>query len=134
MTLFTLSVDQQIPQETKHRANISRCTSNNSSQAQEFNIPDVLENSLSHNTQSSKQALSLSLLLVWQSSIYSKAWLAKFTILQKILEYAAVIRFLLVLQTRDLQFLEHSIFAKNVTQSLNLANLSPKMTPSSSKH
>ena len=42
MTLSTLSVVHQIPQETKHRDNISRNTSNNNSQAQVFNIKDVL--------------------------------------------------------------------------------------------
>ena len=42
MALSTLSLVQQISQETKHRANISLRISNNSSQAQEFNIPDVL--------------------------------------------------------------------------------------------
>ena len=55
MTLSTLRVVAQIiPQETKHRDNIS----NNSTQAQELNIPDVLVNSPSCNTQSSKQGLS----------------------------------------------------------------------------
>ena len=56
MTLFTLSVVQQIPQETKHRDIISRSTSNNSSQAQEFNLPDVPTDSQSRNDHSSKQA------------------------------------------------------------------------------
>ena len=42
ITLSTLSVVQQIPQETKQKDNISRSNSNNRSQAQEFNIPDVL--------------------------------------------------------------------------------------------
>ena len=41
MTLFTLSVVQQIPQETKRRDIISRSISNNSSQAQERNLPGV---------------------------------------------------------------------------------------------
>ena len=59
-TLYTLSVEQQIPQETKDRENISRRNTNNSSQAQEFNILDVLVNSPSRNTQSSKQGMSLS--------------------------------------------------------------------------
>ena len=61
MTLSTLSVVMQIPQETKHRNNISddsRSASNNSNQAQDFNIPDIFVNSPSHNTQSSKQDLS----------------------------------------------------------------------------
>ena len=43
MTLCTLSVVQQIPQEIKHRDIISRSTSNNDSQAQEYNLPDKLE-------------------------------------------------------------------------------------------
>ena len=42
ITLSALSVVQQIPQETKHRDIISRSTSNNSSQAQERNLRDVL--------------------------------------------------------------------------------------------
>ena len=45
MTLSTLSVVQLISQETSHKDNISddsSSTSNNSSQAQEFNILDVL--------------------------------------------------------------------------------------------
>ena len=40
MKLSTFSVVQQIPQETKHR-DISRSTSNNSSEAQEWNLPDL---------------------------------------------------------------------------------------------
>ena len=59
--LSTLSVVQQIPQKTKHGDNISddsRSTSNNSSQAQEFNIPDVVANSPSRNARCSKQSLS----------------------------------------------------------------------------
>ena len=42
ITLSTLSVIHQIPQETKHRDIISRSTSNNNSQAQEFNLPNIL--------------------------------------------------------------------------------------------
>ena len=42
MTLSTFSEVQQIPQETKHRDIISRSTSKNSSQAQEFNLPNAL--------------------------------------------------------------------------------------------
>ena len=42
MTLSMLSVVQQIPKETKHRDIISRSTSNNSSEAQEFNLPNAL--------------------------------------------------------------------------------------------
>ena len=42
MTLSILSVVQQIPKKTKHRDIISRSTSNNSSQAQERNLPDIL--------------------------------------------------------------------------------------------
>ena len=42
MTLSTLSVVQQILMETKHRDIIPRSTSNNSSQAQERNLPEVL--------------------------------------------------------------------------------------------
>ena len=42
MTLSTLSVVQQIPPKTKHRDIISRSTLNNSSQAQESNLPDAL--------------------------------------------------------------------------------------------
>ena len=41
MTLSTLSVVHQIPNETEHRDFISRSTSNNSSQAQERNLPDA---------------------------------------------------------------------------------------------
>ena len=40
--LSTRSVVQQIPQETKHRDIISRSTSNNSSQVQEFNLLNAL--------------------------------------------------------------------------------------------
>ena len=58
MTLFTLSVVQQIPRESNHRDFISRSTLNNSSQAQEFSIPVVLVNSPKRNIQSSKQGLS----------------------------------------------------------------------------
>ena len=57
MTLSTLSVVQQTPLETKHRDNISRSTLDNSSKAQEFNIQDILVNSPSHDTQSSKKSL-----------------------------------------------------------------------------
>ena len=57
MTLSTLSVVKQIPQKIRHRDNISRSTSNNSSQAQEFSVPDVIVNSQSPNAQSSKQGL-----------------------------------------------------------------------------
>ena len=49
MTLSTFNVVRQIPQETKRRKNISRNLSNNSSQVQEFNVPDVLLNSPSRN-------------------------------------------------------------------------------------
>ena len=42
MTLFTVSVVQQIPQKTKHSDTIYRSTSNTISQAQESNLPDVL--------------------------------------------------------------------------------------------
>ena len=38
----SLSIIQQIPKETKHRDIISRSTSNKISQAQEFNLPDIL--------------------------------------------------------------------------------------------
>ena len=38
----TLSIVQQIPQETKHRDVISCSTLNNSSQAQKHNLPDIL--------------------------------------------------------------------------------------------
>ena len=55
MTLSTFSVVQQIPQEIKHRDNISHSTSNDSTLAQEFDIPDKIVNSPSRNTQSSKQ-------------------------------------------------------------------------------
>ena len=41
MTLSTLSIVQQISKETKHRDIISCGTSNNSSQAQKFSLPDV---------------------------------------------------------------------------------------------
>ena len=61
MTLSTLIVVQQISQETKHRDIISDktgSTSNNSSQAHEFNIPDIIVNSPSRNPRSSKQGLS----------------------------------------------------------------------------
>ena len=132
MTLPTLSVIQQIPQEIKYRYIISRSTSNNISQAQEFNIPDLLVNSPSRDIQSSKQ--SFLSLLVWPSSFYSKAWRAKFPISPKVLKYSAVSRFLLVLQTRDLKFLNQSFFAKNVAKSPKLAKLSPKMSPSSSRY
>ena len=63
MTLSTLSVVQQILKETKQWDNISndsRGASNNRSQAQKFNIPDVHVNSPSCNIQSLKQGLSLS--------------------------------------------------------------------------
>ena len=50
MMLSTLSLVQQIPQETKHRDNISGSTLNN--KAQKFTIPDVLVNSPSRCTQS----------------------------------------------------------------------------------
>ena len=75
MTLFTLSVVQQITQETKHRDNISRSTSNNSSQSQEFNIPDVLVNSPNLNTQSIKKiALFIVELGVQSSQFHRKFW------------------------------------------------------------
>ena len=57
--LSTLSVVQHIPQENKHRDNTSHSTSNNGSQAQEFNIPDAFVNSLNRNTKSLKQGLYL---------------------------------------------------------------------------
>ena len=43
------------PQETKHKDDISRSTSNNSSQAQEFYLPDVLIRVRVENDHSSKQ-------------------------------------------------------------------------------
>ena len=42
MMLSKLNVMQKISKETKRRDIISRSTSNNSSQAQEFYLPDVL--------------------------------------------------------------------------------------------
>ena len=42
MMLSTLNVVQQIPKKTKHRDIISQSTSNNSSQAEEFNLPNAL--------------------------------------------------------------------------------------------
>ena len=65
MTLSAMSIIQQIPLETKYRDNISRSTSNNSTQADEFNISDVLVNSPIRNTQSSKRALSPSVTLFY---------------------------------------------------------------------
>ena len=50
----TLSIVQQIPQETKHRDVISCSTSYSSSQAQECNLPDVLVGRV-ENDHSSKQ-------------------------------------------------------------------------------
>ena len=52
MMLTTLSLVQPIPQETKHRDIISRSTSNNRSQAQERNLPDVLLKQQSQNNYS----------------------------------------------------------------------------------
>ena len=40
--LSTISVVQQIPKETNYRDIISRSTSNNSTQAQELNLPNAL--------------------------------------------------------------------------------------------
>ena len=57
MTLSPFSVIQRIPQETKLRDNISdgsRSISNNSSQAQDFIIPDILINSPNHKEQELK--------------------------------------------------------------------------------
>ena len=71
-----------------------------------------------------------SLFPVLQSFIHNGAWLEKFTMWSMILEHFPVSRFLLVLQTQDLNFLEHSSLAKNITKSPNLAKLSPKMSPS----
>ena len=64
MTLSTLSVEQKIPQGTKHRYNISEdscSTSSSSSQLQEYNIPDVLINSPNRNTQSKVSSPSVTL-------------------------------------------------------------------------
>ena len=62
MTLSTLSVVQQISQETEHRDNISnesRSTSKNSRQAQEFNISDVIvKQSESQNSELKARCLS----------------------------------------------------------------------------
>ena len=51
-----------------------------------------------------------------------------------VLDHSGRSRFLLMLQTQDFKFLEHSFFAKNAAKSSNLAKLSPKMSPSSSRH
>ena len=99
MTLSTPNVVQQIQQETKYKDNNSDdlcSTSNNSRQAQKFNIPDVLVNSPSRNTQSSKQGLLSECTVL----IDSEAWRAPFTILKRALEYSEVSRFLLILQIR----------------------------------
>ena len=69
MTLSPLNVVQQIPQETKHRDNISRSTSNNSSQAQECKFPDVL---VRHSETKWSQ-------LKASEAIYSGTWREKFT-------------------------------------------------------
>ena len=82
MTLSTLSVVQLISQETSHKDNISddsSSTSNNSSQAQEFNILDVLVNSPSLSTQSSKQGVSRPSVMrlyrgTWQSQFCQRFW------------------------------------------------------------
>ena len=90
---------QQIPKETDYRVNIpdvSRSTSNNSSQAQEFNVPDKLLNSLSHTTQTSSQGLP--------SQCDTPLFIiehVKFTISPMVLENSLVSRFLLVLKTLD---------------------------------
>ena len=110
MPLSTLTVVQQISQKTKHRDNISndsRSTSNNSSRAQEFNIPDALVTVrvAVHRAQS-------------KVSIYNGTWRAKITISPQVLKHSATCRFLSVLQTRDLKFLTHSFFAKNVAKFL----------------
>ena len=71
MTLSTLSVVHQIPNETEHRDFISRSTSNNSSQAQERNLPDVL----ARHSESKKWTQ-----LKARGTIYSGVWRAKFPI------------------------------------------------------
>ena len=62
IALSTLSVVQQILLKTQRRDNISddkRSTSKNSSQVQELNLPNVLLNSSSRNTQSLKSLVKL---------------------------------------------------------------------------
>ena len=76
MTLSSFSVVQQIPKETKHRDIISCSTSNNSSQAQEFNLPDA------HETVRAEKRLKLKA----SGVICSEAWSAKFTISPVVLE------------------------------------------------
>ena len=65
-------------------------------------------------------------LLKASGAIYSGTWRAKFPILPVDLEHSGKSCFLLMLQTRDLKFLEHSFFAKNVAKSPNIGKLSPK--------
>ena len=56
-------------------------------------------------------------------TIYNEAWRAKFTISPVVLEHSGRSRFLLMLQARDLKFLEHSFFAKNVAKRFQALSL-----------
>ena len=98
MTLSTLSAAQQIPQETKHSDIISRSTTNNSSQAHECNLSDVLLIVKVKNEGSSKQVELLIMELHVQNSQF-REWF------ENILEDFAS------LQSGDFKFLEHSFLA-----------------------
>ena len=72
MTLSTLAVVQQISLETKYRDNISRSTSNNSNQAQKFNLPDVLVRVRVENDHSWKQVELFTVELGLQNTQFRK--------------------------------------------------------------
>ena len=100
--LSTLSIVQYILQETKHRDNVSHSTSNNSSQEQEFNLPDVL---------------------VRQSELKIIIAESKWSLAYKIHNFASSsgtfwkISLPINVTGSKLKFVEHSFFAKNVAKS-----------------
>ena len=109
---------QQIPEENKHRDSIS------------VSFTQIVDRSQTYSqtvrVSIFRAQIKVSLSSNRPSSIYSKTWTAKFTVSPKVLEYSAVSRSLLMLQTRGLKFLEHSFFAKNVTKSPNVAKKQAK--------
>ena len=113
MTLSTLSVVQQILQETKHGHNISRSTSNKRSQAQEFNVLDVLVKS------------QVAILRTQNKISLPSATLLLFIVELGVRNLQFHQTFLNILQISlpiKLTVLEHSLFANNVAKIPNLAN------------
>ena len=120
MKLSTLGIVQQTSRKTKHRYNIfnnSRSTSNNISQAKEFNIPDVLLNSSRRNAQNSKQGLlfecktSVSIVELGLQNSQFRQWF--WNILEDLASYWFY-------RLGNLKFIEHSFFAKNILKSRHI--------------